>query len=146
MIDRGRPHLRPAPIIKNFVIPFVGEVVLIYCVHSSAFNFIDEFYKPIQNSASFKKHQFAFPHASGAEPIHSKSVIKACDLVLAEVSHVSTGMGIEIGWADAAGKPILAIHRNGTTISRSIKLVATEVFSYASLDDVMDRLSSIPAT
>lgn len=116
--------------------------MLIYCVHSSAFNFTDEFYQPIRDSSAFQKHTFIFPHASGAEPIHSKTVIENCDLVLAEVSHPSTGMGIEIGWADAAGKPIWAIHRVGTSIPRSISLVATKIFSYASLDDVLDSLAA----
>lgn len=116
--------------------------MLIYCAHSSAFNFIDEFYKPIEQSSAFQEHEFVFPHAAGTVPAHSKSVIEACDLVLAEVSHASLGMGIEIGWADAAGKPIWAVHKNGTAISSSVKMVATEIFSYVLLGDVLEGLPS----
>ena len=34
----------------------------------------------------------------------------ACDLVVAEVSVPSLGVGYELGWATALGKPVLCLH------------------------------------
>lgn len=45
--------------------------------------------------------------------IHDRDMawLSACDLVVAEVSQPSSGVGYEIGWAAAMGKPVLCLHR-----------------------------------
>lgn len=45
--------------------------------------------------------------------IHDRDMawLKACDLVVAEVSVPSLGVGYELGWATALGKPVLCLHR-----------------------------------
>lgn len=45
--------------------------------------------------------------------IHDRDMdwMKACDRVVAEVTVPSLGVGYELGWACALGKPVLALHR-----------------------------------
>ncbi len=112
----------------------------IYCAHSSAHDYLNEFYKPIQESDVFKKHEFIFPHTPGEKFSHSKPIIETCDLVLAEVSFPSIGLGIEMGWANAASIKIWAIHQQDKSISSSIKVVASQIHPYQSLDDILQHL------
>jgi 2'-deoxynucleoside 5'-phosphate N-hydrolase len=45
--------------------------------------------------------------------IHDRDMawLSACDLVIAEVTTPSLGVGYELGWAAALGKPVLSLHR-----------------------------------
>jgi hypothetical protein len=45
--------------------------------------------------------------------IHNRDMdwLKSCDLIVAEVSLPSLGVGYELGWAAASGKPVLCLHR-----------------------------------
>jgi 2'-deoxynucleoside 5'-phosphate N-hydrolase len=46
--------------------------------------------------------------------IHDRDMawLSACDLVVAEVSSPSLGVGYELGWAVALKKPVLCLYRN----------------------------------
>lgn len=46
--------------------------------------------------------------------------IEACDLLVAEVSTPSHGVGYEIGYALGLGKPVLCLHRRGVKVSKMI--------------------------
>lgn len=46
--------------------------------------------------------------------------IRACDVLIAEVSMPSHGVGYEIAFALGLGKPVLALHQEGRTISKMI--------------------------
>jgi len=48
------------------------------------------------------------------------SWISGCDLLLAEISTPSHGVGYEIGYALAQGKRVLCLHRQGRKISKMI--------------------------
>ncbi|MBI5064535.1 MAG: nucleoside 2-deoxyribosyltransferase [Desulfatitalea sp.] len=45
--------------------------------------------------------------------IHDRDMawLRACDLIVAEVTLPSLGVGYELGWACALGKPVLALYR-----------------------------------
>lgn len=45
--------------------------------------------------------------------IHDRDMawMKACDLIVAEVTVPSLGVGYELGWACAMGKPVLSLYR-----------------------------------
>jgi len=45
--------------------------------------------------------------------IHDRDMdwLRACDLIVAEVTRPSLGVGYELGWACALGKPVLALYR-----------------------------------
>jgi nucleoside 2-deoxyribosyltransferase len=46
--------------------------------------------------------------------------IRECDLLLAEVSTPSHGVGYEIGYALSLNKPVLCLHRAGQKVSKMI--------------------------
>jgi 2'-deoxynucleoside 5'-phosphate N-hydrolase len=46
--------------------------------------------------------------------------IRGCDLLLAEISTPSHGVGYEIGYALSQGKPVLCLHRASAKISKMI--------------------------
>jgi hypothetical protein len=46
--------------------------------------------------------------------------IRACDVLVAEVSTPSHGVGYEIGFALEAGKPVLAVYREGIKVSKML--------------------------
>jgi nucleoside 2-deoxyribosyltransferase len=111
----------------------------IYVCHASSFDFVKELYEPLNAIAG---HSFVLPHDDGND-VHSKDVIASCDLVIAEVSFPSTGMGIELGWADAAGVPIACIHRSDTKVSDAVRHVARETAAYDGLDDLVRAIEAI---
>jgi len=68
--------------------------------------------------------------------IHDRDMawLRDCDLVVAEVTVPSLGVGYELGWACALGKPVLALHRPeaGKRLSAMIAgsdAIVTEVYS-----------------
>jgi len=113
----------------------------IYVAHPSSFDYENELYKPLRNSELNIKHEFVLPHEYKSQPENSKEIIKICDLFIAEVSYPSTGEGIEVGWADSFGVPVLAIYKLGSKPSRSVSLIAKKVLDYSSGDDLIKKLS-----
>lgn len=113
----------------------------IYVCHSSAFDFVKELYEPLK---MIQGHELVLPHYGGNDA-HSKDVIASCDLVIAEVSHPSTGMGIELGWADADGIPIACIHRNDAKVSDAVRHVAKELVAYDGPDDLVRVIEAVVA-
>lgn len=77
----------------------------------------------------FSAHEIILPHETDVF-INSKDILKNVDLVIAEVSYPSTGMGIELGWAEAFGTRIIALHKRDTKLSSSIKAITKEIHSY----------------
>ena len=46
--------------------------------------------------------------------------LRECDVLIAEVSIPSHGVGYEVGFALGLGKPVLALHRDGRKVSKMI--------------------------
>jgi len=112
--------------------------MIIYVSHSRENDFKNQLYVPIRNSKLNKIHKIILPHELSPENFSSKELFKdKCDLVIAEVSHKSTGVGIELGWADSFGIPIIAIHKKDIIPSRSIKSVTSRFVSYSNERDMI---------
>ena len=94
----------------------------IYIPHSSSFNYREELYAPVRSSKLNGQYEIFLPHEHGLSD--TQSLIQDMDLIVAEVSYPSTGLGIELGWANATKKPIVAICRMGQAPSSSIKMIA----------------------
>lgn len=115
----------------------------IYIAHSRNFDFQNELYKPIKRSFLVKENSFIFPH-EGAEDFDSKAFLKdECDLIIAEASHPSTGMGIELGWADMFKIPIICVYKTGTEISNSLKVVTDKFLEYSDTDDLIIKINEV---
>jgi nucleoside 2-deoxyribosyltransferase len=71
--------------------------------------------------------------------------IDECDLMIAEVSTPSTGVGYEYGYAVQIGKPVLCVYRSGLRMSKMItgnpasNLKVAAYSSEAELDRIVDE-------
>ncbi len=103
----------------------------IYVAHSTSFDFKKELYDPIRKSALNKIHNFVLPHEHSTAPYNSKEFFNTdCDLVIADVSNPSIGLGIELGWADKKLIPIICIYKRGSELSGSLKAVSQIFLEY----------------
>lgn len=84
-----------------------------------------------------------FPHEKEEEVHLTKDDISKADLVLVEVSIPSTGSGIELGWANAAGVPIIAFHQGGAEPSPSVKFATRDIHVYITEDHILSTLGEL---
>ena len=112
----------------------------IYVGHSRDFDFKKDLYEPLSKIDNI---DFIFPHESSDKPFNSKEALKEVDLMFAEVSFPSTGLGIELGWANLYGKHILAFYKQEEEISGSVKYIATQLVAYSSPEDLISKLQTI---
>ena len=105
----------------------------IYLSHSTNFDFKEELYKPLKK---LKEFELILPHEKSEKPKSSKNVIKTCSALIAEVSYPSLGVGIEIGWADSFGIPIIFIFKKGSKISSSLKIISNKFIEYDKIDAI----------
>ena len=115
----------------------------IYLAHSASYDFVRELYEPIQQSELSKKYTFLFPH--GGKPLNSKDRLAACDLVLAEVSLPSIGLGIELGWANDLKKKIICLHRTDVQPAKSLTFVSRIFIHYQSTQELIEGLQRVLA-
>ena len=115
----------------------------IYVGHSTSYNFREELYAPIQDSVLVREHTVVLPHVDSDEQFSSKEFFaNDCELFIAEVSYASTGLGIEIGWADTQGVPILFVHAAGSKPSGALSAVEGEVVTYASAEELISIIQN----
>ena len=116
----------------------------IYIGHSREYNYLEDLYTPIKTSLLFNNHEIILPHDKkpGKRNFISKDIIKKCNLFIAEVSFPSTGLGIELGWANIFNTPILCIYRKGTTISGSLKYLCDNFIEYSDSVDMIEKISN----
>ncbi len=88
-----------------------------------------------KNCSLNKKHDIYYLYEVTTTPGSTKEIIKNCDLVLAEASFPSTGMGIELGWADAFDKSIISIYKSEKPAS-SFLTVLGPVIKYTDDSDI----------
>ena len=112
----------------------------IYLAHSSGYDFQPSLYEPLKQTLA-QNHAIFFPHDPENVGTKSKNVIEQSDVVLAEVTYPSTGQGIELGWASAAGKPIVCIHAQGTKVSSSLSFICDTFIAYTSPIDMTNKLA-----
>ncbi len=105
----------------------------IYIGHSTSYNFKEELYQPIRASRLNSEHEIIFPHEihEEAKVFPTKDIIKTCAVMIAEVSYPSTGLGIELGYADCFSIPIICMYKKGTKISSSLSTVTSKFLEYS---------------
>lgn len=114
----------------------------IFISHSSKFDFQKELYLPLMQADYYKEHEFIFPHLQDIVKM-TKEAIKNCDLVIADVSLPSTGLGIELGWAESFNKPIICIYKDGTTLSEAVTLVSSKLLMYTSTENMIEDIQGV---
>ncbi|MDP3997580.1 MAG: hypothetical protein U1C56_02005 [Candidatus Curtissbacteria bacterium] len=94
-------------------------------------------------AANAKAVKVILPHEVQEQVQLTKDDINAADLILAEVSIASTGSGIELGWANANNKPVIAFHQSTSPISPSIQFVATAIHAYLTEEHITKVLETL---
>ncbi len=115
----------------------------IYVAHSTGYNYKEELYKPMKASLLNSRHEIVLPHENSIENFSSKEYFATCDLVIAEASFPSTGMGIELGWANIEQTRIICIFKTDTKPSSALKTVSTEFIKYSSSEDLISKLEKL---
>lgn len=120
----------------------------IYIGHSKELNFKDDLYLPIRESQLNSEHEIILPHEiyQEASDFVTKDIIKTCDVMVAEVSFPATGLGIELGLANAFECPIICIYRKGAKISGSLKVVCKNFIEYTDKEDLIEKLGRALST
>lgn len=113
----------------------------IYCAHSSAFDYQHDWYDILRNSSLIAEHDLIFPHEVDIINLNSYSMLQNVDCVIAEVSHPSTWMGIELWWAYALWKPIFCFYKIGTKPSWSLVAVTQHCLSYNSHEELIQSIA-----
>ena len=115
----------------------------IFFAHSSAYDYINKFYAPLKKSPYLlDEHECIFPMDKGALG-KSKTEVQTCNLLIAEVSLPSTGQGMEIGWADACGIPIITIAKEGSAPSGALIYVAQKTHFYTSPESLVKLVETL---
>lgn len=114
----------------------------IYVGHSSSYDFHERLYRPLKDSKLFKEHNVVLPHETEGL-FDSKSFFQEeCDLFIAEVSKPSTGLGIELGWADLFDLKIILISKQESDVSSSLKVLDAEHIKYETSKNIPEIINS----
>lgn len=115
----------------------------IYVGHSTSIDY-KELYEKLKGSRLAKDHDIVLPHEESEDLFDSKTFLREeCDLFLAEVSEASTGLGIELGWADEFGVPILCVYGRDSKPSSSLEAVTDRIVAYDTIEELSKIVSRI---
>lgn len=115
----------------------------IYFGHSKDLNYINEYYKPIENNKRLQTETLIFPHKDNPNKKHERSFYASLDLFIAEVSYKATGLGIELGWASDDGVPIYCFYKKGIKPNSSLKSIAKKIIEYKSEEELSSKIEEI---
>lgn len=116
----------------------------VYFGHARSFDYEKEWYEPIRNLVLESETEVLLPHDAEGESRSTKELFeKGCDLFVAEVSYPSTGLGMELGYADVFHVPIVCFFKQGVRISNSLKRVTENFIEYSDTSDLQKKLQKI---
>lgn len=113
----------------------------IYIGHPSSIKFKKEIYRPLKKSSLDEEHNLVLPHEDPGQFDSNKFFKEDCDLVVADVSKASTGLGIELGWAESLELPILCVYKEGSNPSNSIKEVTNRIKKYSDSEELIEIIN-----
>lgn len=115
----------------------------IYVGHSTDFDYRRKLYEPLLESSLSEEHELVLPHKS-EEFFESRRFLETeCDLFMADVSQASTGLGIELGWADQYDVDIVCIAEEGSDPSAALKAVSEEVRFYSTPEELVELVKDL---
>lgn len=114
----------------------------IFFAHATNFPQKAEFYKALRASELNSKYELILPQENGEQPPMPWSVITTHDLLVAEVSVPSHGVGIELAWADSAEIPTICIYKEGAKFSGALNNVSSKFLMYTDFDNMIEDLTN----
>ncbi|MCJ0743910.1 nucleoside 2-deoxyribosyltransferase [Pedobacter montanisoli] len=86
------------------------------------------------------QYQF-YPHQEQQMMLQAMSDINGCDLLIAETSDKGIGIGIEVGYAKAKGKPIIYMRKADAEHSTTVSGIADFRIIYTDTGDLEKQLA-----
>lgn len=116
----------------------------IYVAHSTSFNYQNDLYEPLERILG-SAHDLIFPHVKSLSQFDSKELFKSkhCDVVIAEVTLPSIGLGIELGWANMFEIPIICLHKDDSSNSPSLQMISSRYIPYKDILDIQVELTAM---
>jgi hypothetical protein len=96
----------------------------------------------MRESRLSKTHRFFLPHEPENIDTDAKTELTQTDVLVAESSLPSTGQGIELAQAEAAGVPIICFFKTGSRPSSSLRFVTDKIIEYSDIHDLLAKLQS----
>jgi len=84
-------------------------------------------------------YHFALDEASEMMQTAKKHLDES-DILIAELSHKAIGVGVEVGYMAAQGKPIVYLRRTGSDYSSTVGGLATYEIVYRDIEDLKGQL------
>ena len=112
----------------------------IYVAHPTNLDYENNIYVPLKNDSFFAQHELILPHEAFDNIRNSRDDYKNVDLVIAECSQPSTGMGIELGWFYDENKPIFCFYQAGTKPSDALNTIAKTITEYNDEEDFINKV------
>jgi len=100
------------------------------------------------DAAGWRAHVFATAHIFTPDQQREMMAatvadLRAADLLIAEVTYKAIGVGIEVGYAAALGKPVISMRRAGSEPSTTVGGLATQAIVYRSPDDLRAQVAAV---
>ena len=116
----------------------------IYVAHSSLFNYQADLYEPLERLLG-AEHELILPHNKNMTQFESKELFKnkGCEVIIADVSLPSIGLGIELGWANIYEIPIICLHSEDSAPSASLQIISTLFVPYKDILEIQVELNSM---
>ncbi len=115
----------------------------IYVAHPTGIDYENEIYRPLRKDNFFLEHELILPHKNGVSISNSREDYKNYNIVIAECSKPSIGVGIELGWFYDEGKPIYCFYKEGTKLSSAIRNISEQMVEYRDGRDFVDKIKGI---
>jgi len=112
----------------------------IYISHSSGYDYENDLYEPIKKSELSVTNHFFLPHEPENIDVDAVDELKHTDMLVAESSLPSTGQGIELAQAKAAGVPIVCFYKTGFKPSSSLRFVTDKIVEYDGIHDLLTKI------
>ena len=108
-----------------------NEFMRVYIAHSREFDYVKELYEPLRKDKYFEECDLILPHERDNNSCNARDFYRNIDVVIAECSYPSTGLGIELGFAYDDKTPIYCLYRSGAHFSNAIKAVSDKFYEYS---------------
>lgn len=128
-------------ITPRYVGGLYNKTMNIYISHcGGVYDYEAELYAPIKESELAKTNDFFLPHEPENLDTDAVTELERMDVLVAEASFPSTGQGIELAQAKAAGVPIICFYKTGAKTSSSLRFVTDKIIEYADMPDFFAKL------